>query len=126
MKSICKWLGYAVLVLGVIGGIGTAVAYGGNGFLAVLLFLAEVFSAVILAAILLGISDAIDGIDEITSLVQQLQRSQSETSPAIFHDNNRGLAPKRGGSPGSWKCPQCGRLNSSYVGTCGCGHAKES
>ncbi len=24
-------------------------------------------------------------------------------------------------SDSSWKCPKCGRFNSSYVGTCGCG-----
>lgn len=23
-----------------------------------------------------------------------------------------------------WKCPQCGRINSNYVGTCGCGQTK--
>lgn len=24
----------------------------------------------------------------------------------------------------SWKCPQCGRYNANYVGTCGCGTRK--
>ncbi|MCD8390926.1 MAG: SHOCT domain-containing protein, partial [Firmicutes bacterium] len=25
---------------------------------------------------------------------------------------------------GGWKCPHCGSLNASYVGTCGCGREK--
>lgn len=24
-----------------------------------------------------------------------------------------------------WKCPSCGRMNASYVGTCGCGERKQ-
>ena len=26
---------------------------------------------------------------------------------------------------GSWKCPQCGSVNASYIGTCGCSQTKE-
>ena len=39
------------------------------------------------------------------------------TSP-IFRDSN---TPKTTPSAGEWKCPQCGRINQNYVGTCGCG-----
>lgn len=27
---------------------------------------------------------------------------------------------------GSWKCPRCGKINASYVGTCSCGVDKDS
>lgn len=26
---------------------------------------------------------------------------------------------------GGWRCPKCGKVNASYVGTCGCGAQKE-
>lgn len=29
-------------------------------------------------------------------------------------------------SDGSWKCPSCGNLNASYVGTCSCGGTRDS
>lgn len=27
-------------------------------------------------------------------------------------------------SPGEWRCPRCGKVHQSYVGTCGCGQTK--
>ncbi len=31
---------------------------------------------------------------------------------------------KREPSANEWKCPKCGKINQSYVGTCGCGEKK--
>lgn len=28
-------------------------------------------------------------------------------------------------SKGEWKCPNCGKINSNYVSTCGCGQVKQ-
>ena len=33
-------------------------------------------------------------------------------------------APVRVPTANEWKCPQCGKINQNYVGTCGCGQGK--
>lgn len=50
-----------------------------------------------------------------TSNVEQ----SSSASPASAFLNQTPIVPKD-----SWKCPQCGRYNANYVGTCGCGTTK--
>lgn len=41
------------------------------------------------------------------------------TSPSNAFLNQTPIVPKD-----SWKCPECGRYNANYVGTCGCGTRK--
>lgn len=41
---------------------------------------------------------------------------------SIFKEGNAAVATP---SKGEWKCPKCGKINSNYVGTCGCGQLKE-
>lgn len=51
---------------------------------------------------------------------------------AIFKDNNlneystTSNKSKNIASSNEWKCPNCGRVNQNYVGTCGCGEVKPS
>lgn len=42
---------------------------------------------------------------------------ESSVQPVVLTDNRK---------PGinEWKCPNCGKINANYVGTCGCGTAK--
>lgn len=41
---------------------------------------------------------------------------------SIFRESNAAVATP---SKGEWKCQKCGKINSNYVGTCGCGQLKE-
>lgn len=57
---------------------------------------------------------------------------RARNTSSIFSDSNRRsvngsgnhVPPPANVSPGSWKCPFCGRINASYVGTCACGNRK--
>lgn len=42
------------------------------------------------------------------------------TSP-IFKDSNTPITTP---SAKEWKCPNCGKINQNYTGTCGCGEVK--
>lgn len=37
-----------------------------------------------------------------------------------YYDDKRNRQPQ----DNEWVCPSCGRINSNYVGTCGCGYSK--
>lgn len=59
-------------------------------------------------------------------------QSGAKSSSSIFSDSNgRNLGyssrvnPPRTSIPSNgWRCPDCGRVNASYVGTCACGRRK--
>ena len=45
-----------------------------------------------------------------------------EEEPKKKADKN--AKPERVAGENEWKCPNCGKINQNYVGTCGCGAAK--
>lgn len=47
--------------------------------------------------------------------------SSTSTSTPIFKDTNSTPANPTGSE---WKCPNCGKINQGYTGTCGCGQQK--
>lgn len=71
MKDICKKLGGAVVVLGIIGSIIMAVALGNiggydqNDALALAIFFAGIFSTALQASVLLGISEILGNQEKI-------------------------------------------------------------
>lgn len=50
-------------------------------------------------------------------------------SSPIFKDSNSATAPTATAAPvtpsnDEWKCPNCGKINQNYTGTCGCGQQR--
>lgn len=122
MKRICMYLGYATIILGVIGSFALANQFGvevsmfdldteRNWSLTIAYFLAGLFVTAVWAAILLGISEILSNFE--SAAVYDEPERVSHLS-ALVEEHNSSY----------WKCPQCGKNNASYTGTCGCGCEK--
>lgn len=49
----------------------------------------------------------------------------SSLAELLLKNNTEGGATKEADTKASqWKCPDCGKVNENYVGTCGCGKTK--
>lgn len=46
------------------------------------------------------------------------------TDPAEINKIETALTNNRKPGKDEWKCPNCGKINANYVGTCGCGTSK--
>lgn len=70
--------------------------------------IADIFSM-----ILFGIGSVLEYLESIKKSIDDClhQKSVSSASPVSPIGNE-------------WKCPKCGRINQSYVGSCGCGEQK--
>lgn len=122
MKRICMYLGFATIILGVIGSfalanlLGVEVSYYDldverSWSLTIAYFLAGLFVTAVWAAILLGISEILSNFESLE--VSAEPETVSHLS-ALVEERNSSY----------WKCPQCGKNNASYTGTCGCGCEK--
>ena len=125
MKKICKTLGTISFVVGAIGSIVLAVTAGvtlsisrhgnldkvRNWPLTIIYFIACLLCTAIFSFILLGISEVLERLETITkvqnTLVQNTTPDTKDESPQDY-----------------WKCPQCGKNNPPYTGTCSCGNSK--
>lgn len=118
MKRICMYLGFATAILGVIGSFVLAqqlgIQFSGrlslerNWGLTIAIFLSGLFMTAIWSAVLLGIAEILSNLEEVPSV------SEAETPShlsALIEEESASV----------WKCPQCGKNNASYTGTCGCG-----
>ena len=47
---------------------------------------------------------------------------QNDAAPAA--EKGKDVEPEREPTEYEWKCPNCGKINQNYVGTCGCGEPK--
>lgn len=123
MKSVCKYLGYATAVLGLIGSfilaknLGVTLTEGRYTVsltrdwpMTIGLFISGLFGTAILTSLLLGISNILESLENL------------EESRAEVHEEDE--APEEILSGDFWKCPNCGNRNPSYTGTCSCGHSK--
>lgn len=106
MKQICKYLGYATLILGILGSLVLAFREG------MLNFIFGVFTTAVPASILLGISKI---LEELENLKGNSGTPEQDTDLTRLEEERERTY---------WKCPQCGKSNPPYAGTCGCGCEK--
>lgn len=131
MKKMCTDLGRFVLILGIIGSIilawnnGITVDYDSyhrvveerrSLLLVIMWFAFGMFLTVIQSVVLNALGEILENqeyiirkISESSSKVESLDKNKEKDE--IKYNN-------------SWKCPECGRLNASYIGTCACGKTK--
>ena len=123
MKGTCKFLGILTLILGIIGSFVLAYALGSDGHrfysdrnwvLTIILFVSGVISTAIPSTILLGISEVLEGIESVKFLQNNPEESSSFLNKLVEEKQNKTF----------WKCPNCGKSNPPYTGTCSCGCAK--
>lgn len=125
MKQICKTLGTISLVLGIIGSFALAGLNGTtlsisrfgdlekvrNWPLTIIIFATSLLCVAAFSFILMGIAEILERLESITWTQQTLIKnttSETEDEPPQSY----------------WKCPECGRSNPPYTGTCGCGYSK--
>lgn len=131
MKDSCNTLGRICLVLGIIGSIilawnnGVVVTYDSyfgveeerNVFLTIVWFVCGILSTAIGTVIFTALGEILEHLEIISRRMSEIEsklglavRKEKEADDITYN--------------GSWKCPQCGKVNASYTGTCGCGQVK--
>lgn len=129
MKLVCKYLGYCVIVLGILGSIflaknfGVTIEESYRGIeltrswpLTIIYFIAGLLSVSICASILLGIS-------EILEYLESVKEVRTE-GPIQEEDPISRLESEQLAESTFWKCSECGKSNPPYTGTCSCGQAR--
>lgn len=121
MKEICKYLGIAILVLGLIGsvilGIGAGFAW----------FIVGCLSAIILPVILIAISEMLENLKEINDKIVNIRPSINESKENQVHirpSMNENKEKQVQDSEDLWWCPKCGRMNSYTKESCTCGQRR--
>lgn len=123
--------------------------YGAGGFIGVAGALTGIFlgifannffvalqtwiSAAILTLVFVFLGSVLDSLDKISNQLSALKEEKnlpytgasapgSIAAAPIFQDHRQ----TKPAAPGTneWACPQCGKVNQNYVGTCGCGEEK--
>lgn len=138
MKTLLKVLSYINLVLGLIGSFilankfgksvslysyySSKVIYERNWALTLGIFGAGILSTLVLFSILYALSEILDAQERLYSATYKM------SAPSTSMNSNTESAPIHAATPAlsasEWVCPKCGKHNSSYVGTCGCGERK--
>lgn len=132
MKKACNTLGAVVLVLGIIGSIGLAwnngvtVTYNSylgieeerSILLTIMWFVGGIFGTAIGTVILTALGEILEYQESISKRISVIEGKLDSVERKEKDADD--IAYK-----GSWKCPQCGRVNASYTGTCGCGQVKK-
>jgi hypothetical protein len=115
MKSgLFKVLAVVFAILGIIGGIVNGnQALSGFSVLAMLTTWIETGLFVLIFA---GIGTILEHLEDLKAM----ERAKSEKVKILKKDFNENRTP----SHNEWKCPNCGKINANYVGSCGCGTKK--
>ena len=124
MKQICNILGRITLIGGAIGSFVLAYSAGAtlsvsrgtleltrNWLLTIIYFLVSLICVAAISAILLGLAKILEHLELIDEGQDDLIQY---TKPDIEEEIPQGY----------WKCPNCGKGNPPYAGTCGCGQPK--
>lgn len=110
MQTICKGFGYFVLVCGIVGGIITGIM--AKSFVWFFLF---ALSGCIYSVVFFVAAEILFWLESISDLLRSNnvnQQKQIEIGGIVKPNSNQ------------WKCPDCGRINANYTGTCACGRSR--
>ena len=110
-SSVFKTVAIVFAILGIIGGI-----VNGNQALDGFSFFTMIYTWIETALFVL----IFYGIGTILEHLEDLKDSNATMSTTIKND----IESKKKPSKGEWKCPNCGKINQNYVGSCGCGTPK--
>ncbi|WP_038286825.1 hypothetical protein [Acetivibrio straminisolvens] len=122
-KEFVKILAYLELVLGTIGSFFLAysggrvvkvtylpnISYQRDWGTTIAIFLAAIFSTLILYTLLRSQYEIIDNQE---NLYYTMNKKLTYLSDDLSDEDK-------------WRCPKCNKKNPTYVGTCGCGYAKQ-
>lgn len=135
MSGICRVLGRLTLIFGLVGAFVLASIYGEtyreetfyttvklipqrDWGLTIGIFVGSAFSVVILAVILLAISDIIDMLERHDSILKGAESGLEMLSKQAKDQETI--------SGGGWKCPKCSNINYFHTKRCKCGYEKDS
>ena len=126
LKAWATWAFYVEAVAAIIGCFVYWIDMGMEYFFyGIGIAIGGVASAWLLSAILYGFGEL---IERSASMDNRLRRvypdSEAESKPASASYAAPAKRPTSSAVPGEWVCTKCGRVNASYVGTCGCGKTK--
>lgn len=140
MKTLLKVLAYINLILGLIGSFilanrfgkslsysyyySSKVIYERSWPLTLEIFGAGLLSSLVLFSILYALSEILDTQERLYSIAYKMSASSNSMSSSVEPTSTHSVASVS--STSEWVCPKCGKHNSSYVGTCGCGERKPS
>lgn len=130
MKKQCKFIAIAELVIGIPGSFAAAWFWGtdlyGNRswFVTILILITFILSIYFSFVIFYSISQVLENQETIyerleridTSVSKQDEKLNTLRTASVFDDVKENID--------GWRCPNCGKLNPSYVGTCACGTQK--
>lgn len=134
MKTLLRVLSYIELICGVIGttilanALGKEVAfaysihYERNWGTTVGIFLAGIFSVLVLFSVLNALANILEIQEKISEKLNIASTTVQKKSAGDVH-NGEYRAPENSVA-NEWVCPKCGKHNADYVGTCGCGTVK--
>lgn len=77
----------------------------------------------------IGKTKLLECFSDSSNAVPNTPTYSATTTASIFKDTNSTTIPTTTAAPvtpsnNEWKCPNCGKINQNYTGTCGCGQLK--
>lgn len=115
MANKCKNLGMLILFLGIISSciiafnLGREATVLGGWLMTIIVFGGSMFLVYVIYVALTALGEVLENQETIMESIAYI--SNNVDSEEEYESN------------GSWKC-SCGRINTSYTGTCGCGNNK--
>lgn len=109
MKKLIKFFANVYLVCGILSSLIYSTAYKGTLETKIGIFVAILFSSVLIFALLNAIYQHLENQDDILYYLEN-----------IFEK----LPEKNNEAKNTWKCKKCGHENPDYTGTCSCGNIR--
>lgn len=139
-SKIFRIIGIVIAVLGAIGSIGSGFLFqtprikeGLYGTYTVgtdfnyIVMIAGFLSIGLLCLFIFGIAFILEFLEKIEKQLSEIDIKDPINKPLFKNISNAlssALIAQKLAESDEWKCPNCGKINKNYVGTCGCGQHK--